>query len=462
VGLLSLIWVLVGYLSILDLGLGQAVTKTVSEALHAGSVTTVTRLYSAATRIQMLMGLTGALALALGTNYLVTRVLKVPVELRQEARTSLYLCALAFPSVLLASSATGMLQAAQRFDVINLVQVPLGIAQFVLPLICAVWSKNLALIVGVLLASRVFAVVLLMWVVRRVITLDRQVSSWWSAESRQLVSFGGWVTVSQVASPLMVYADRFLIGALRSIALVAYYAVPSDAILRFLIIPRSLVAAIFPVLSATRDAARQKELSLRAIRYILLLVGFPAIILFVLAQEILTLWMGSDFAAHSTVVLQILLIGIVANCAAQVPYALIQASGRADLTARIHLIEIPVYVCLGYFMIKTLGIKGAAIVWSLRLVLESGVLLAIARRRLAVSFTDALQQSIPQIILVLSFVAFAGYEVHSNIAVGGRQWIFAFLLAVFLTVTTWKSFLTHGERRRLLDASISRLSARLP
>jgi O-antigen/teichoic acid export membrane protein len=170
--------------------------------------------------------------------------------------------------------------------------------------------------------------------------------------------------------------------------------------------------------------------------------------------------MGPDFAAHSTHVLQVLLVGIVANCAAQVPYALIQATGRADLTAKVHLIEIPAYVCLGYFMIKKFGIEGAAIVWSLRLVLESGVLLAIARRYLSVSLTDARHQSIPQIILTLFFVAIAGYGIHSNVMAVARQSILTLFLAMMLIATTWNSFLTVGERRRVLDASISRFSIR--
>jgi O-antigen/teichoic acid export membrane protein len=462
VGLLSLIWVLVGYLSILDLGLGQAVTKTVSDALADGDPTRVGRLYRTATRIQMLMGVSGALLLALATNYLITHALKVPVELQQEARISLYLCALAFPSVLLASSATGMLQAAQRFDLINMVQVPVGIAQFVLPLICTVWSNNLAVIVAVLLMSRVIALVLLIAIVRRVINIGEPGQSIWNSESRLLVSFGGWVTVSQVASPLMVYADRFLVGALQSVSMVAYYAVPSDAILRFLIVPRSIVSALFPVLSSSRDKSRVNELALRALRYILLLVGLPGILLFVLAHEVLTLWMGPDFASHSTLVLQILLLGIVANCAAQVPYALIQASGRADITAKIHLFEIPIYVAIGYFVIKTWGIEGAATVWSLRLVTESAILFEIARRRFSVSWSDTVHQWIPQILVTLLLLGISGLGVHAIVSVAAEEWILGLVLSVMLVAISWTFFLTISERQRLLTAPLPRISNRLP
>src|SRR2546423_7173949 len=52
VGLLSLIWVLIGYFSLLDLGLGPAVTKTVAEAVADRDYAKAGRLYKTATRLQ--------------------------------------------------------------------------------------------------------------------------------------------------------------------------------------------------------------------------------------------------------------------------------------------------------------------------------------------------------------------------------------------------------------------------
>ena len=143
VGLLSLIWVVVGYFSILDFGLGPAVTKTVSEALAAGDNDKVARLYRAAQRVQLVMDSRGV-DMAAFAQRLVTSVLSVPTELRPEALLSVYLCAVAFPFVLLTSSASAMLQAARRFDAINLVQAPLGIGQFVLPLVCVIWTQEIS------------------------------------------------------------------------------------------------------------------------------------------------------------------------------------------------------------------------------------------------------------------------------------------------------------------------------
>ncbi len=460
VGLLSLIWVIVGYFSLLDFGLGPALTKTVSEAIADMDWQRASRLYRAATRIQLVMGLVGGLLMAAFAPYLVHRVLKVPVELQPEALVSVYLCAVAFPLVLLTSSATGMLQAAQRFDAINLVQAPLGVGQFVLPLICAIWSRSLAVIVGVLLVSRVLAVLFLFARVRSLVPLERANEMPAGDELRSLVSFGGWVSVSNIISPLMVYADRFLIGSLQRVSSVAYYSLPSDATLRVLIVPRSLVMAMFPVMSATRDNERLRDLALRSVRYILLLVGIPCLVLFFSAREVMTVWLGADFAARSATVLQILLIGIVANSVAQVPFTLIQATGRADVTAKLHLSEFVPYLVLVYLAIKTWGIEGAAVAWSSRVVVDSGLLFYFARRRVGISAGDFLLHRIPQLLGTLILIGAVSIALHAAAVQMSERWLATFFLAVLLISVGWAVFLTQSERDRMLQAIALRLTRR--
>jgi O-antigen/teichoic acid export membrane protein len=460
VGLLSLIWVVVGYFSILDFGLGPAVTKTVSEALAAGENDKVARLYRAAQRMQLVMGLAGGIIMAAFAQRLVTGVLSVPIELRPEALLSVYLCAVAFPFVLLTSSASAMLQAARRFDAINLVQAPLGIGQFVLPLVCVIWTRNLGVIVAVLLVSRIIALISLAIGVRRLVPLGSTQTSQQGGELRSLISFGSWVSISNVISPLMVYADRFLIGSLQAISSVAYYSVPSDATLRLLIVPRSLASAMFPEFSATRDNQRLKDLLLRSVRYILLLVGIPSLILFFAAHEVMSVWMGASFAMRSATVLQILLPGIVANSIAQIPFSVIQATGRPDLTAKLHLSEFLPYVLVLYFATKGWGIEGAAFAWSLRVIVDTTVLFYLARRRLGISLTDFVGHRIPQLTATLTALAVLSFGFHAMAGRLSQQWVAAIFLTVVLISMGWGVFVTAGERARVLETVSPRFARR--
>jgi O-antigen/teichoic acid export membrane protein len=457
VGLLSLIWVVVGYFSILDVGLGQSLTNAVARAIADGDRNRVARLYRAATRMQLGLGLTGGLLMALFARPLVVNVLSVPTELKTEALTSVYICALAFPFVLLTSSAIAMLQAAQRFDAINLVQGPLGIGQFVLPLVCVIWSRNLAVVVAVLVLSRVIALIVLIIRVRNLVSIGSSEGGSPPGELRALISFGGWVTISNIVSPLMVYADRFLIGSLRGLSSVAYYSVPSDATLRLLIVSRSMLSAMFPVMSATRDKELLRELVLRSVRYILLLVGIPSLIAFFAARELLNVWIGPSFAAESAVVLQILLPGIVANSIAGVPYTVIQATGRADLTAKLHVVEFFPYVLIAFFAIRAWGIQGAAFAWSLRTIADAAVLFYLARGCIAISRAHFVKHRIPQLLGILTLVGAASFAFHLFVGPVSSQWIASFCLTVIMIGLGWGLFLTQAERERLLSTVRQRL-----
>ena len=102
-GLLSLAWVILGYFTIFDLGLGRATTKYVAEALGKGDRDQVPRLVWTAVMVQAVFGVMGALALVAIAPLLVEHILNIPLELMAEAQTTFYLLALPIPVVLVSS-----------------------------------------------------------------------------------------------------------------------------------------------------------------------------------------------------------------------------------------------------------------------------------------------------------------------------------------------------------------------
>jgi O-antigen/teichoic acid export membrane protein len=70
------------------------------------------------------------------------------------------------------------------------------------------------------------------------------------------------------------------------------------------------------------------------------------------------------------------------SCLAQVPFALVQGVGRPDLTAKLHLIELPGYLLALWYLSTRYGIDGAAIAWTARAFIDALVLFVIAKRLL--------------------------------------------------------------------------------
>jgi O-antigen/teichoic acid export membrane protein len=195
---------------------------------------------------------------------------------------------------------------------------------------------------------------------------------------------GGWMTVSNIVSPMMVNLDRFLVGALLSIGAVAYYATPYDMLMKLLLIPAALLGVLFPAFAATfdNDPSATARLLERAIR-LMILAMFPfAILLVTFAHEGLQLWLGSDFARTSAVVVKWLAVGVFINSVGQIPFSGLQAIGRSDLTAKLHAVELPLYAATILLLTRSLGLQGVAMAWTLRVAFDTTALLWLAARRL--------------------------------------------------------------------------------
>ncbi len=78
--------------------------------------------------------------------------------------------------------------------------------------------------------------------------------------------------------------------------------------------------------------------------------------------------------------MQWLAIGVFFNGIAQIPFALVQGSGRPDITGKLHLWELPAYGLLLWVLIHTNGIEGAAIAWTARVVVDALILFGFSYR----------------------------------------------------------------------------------
>src|SRR5690606_12033590 len=169
--------------------------------------------------------------------------------------------------------------------------------------------------------------------------------------------FGGWLTVSLLAVPVLMYAERLLIGGLRSLTELAYYTVPFEIVARTAVIPSAIALTLFPAFSyAQRDARRVDELFRRPLRLLFLFQWPLLVVLWLFAGEILDVWMGAAVAAAGTPVLRLLAFSFFLHAFAHIALAGVQGLGRPDLKAKLDLIEVPAFLALGVLLIPPFGI----------------------------------------------------------------------------------------------------------
>jgi O-antigen/teichoic acid export membrane protein len=382
-GVVTLAWALVGYFTLFDFGIGPAVTRTLARCRAEGRESEAPAGSGPRSHSRSGSASSGRSRWRPAAPWLTHSLLKVPAELQGETLGILSLLALSLPFVTVSAAAGGALAAYQRFGALNAVRIPLGALTFLAPLAVSLYTTNLAAVGAALALTRFFGaaanlalcVRLLPGVGRRMVVRRDAVGP--------LLGFGGWMTVSAVVGPFMVYFDRFLIGSLLSLAMVAYYTTPYDLATRIWILSQAIVGVLFPAMTGdfARDPASVRRLFAWGVRLVATLV-FPVTFLLVLfAPEGMTLWLGETFAAHGAPVLRWVAAGVFLNCLAQIALAVVQASGRPRWSATLHTIELPFYLAVLVLLVRWHGIEGAAQAWFLRVVVDTVALFLMARRR---------------------------------------------------------------------------------
>lgn len=381
-GMLSLAWLVIGYFGLFDLGLGRAVTRAIAEKLGARRDREVMPLLWTALTLMLVIGLVSSVAAMVFSPWLFDRLMTVSPALEREMRTGVLFLAIALPFDMVATGLRGAMEARNRFDLTSAIRFVMSLYTYVTPLAVLLVSNRLDIMIAVLVTGRVAACLVSIVLCKGVFgdvpaarRFDRRLLG-------PLLRTGGWMNVSGVVYPLMVTADRFMIGALVSVTAVAYYATPYEMVTRLWTIPTAIAAVLFPVFSASfiSDHARVARLFSKGTRYVFLCIFPVTLVGATLAHEGLALWLGDGFADSSGRILQILAIGVCISSLSNVPFALIQGVGRADLVAKLHLIELPLYLGAVWIAAETRGVEGIALVWAVRGVLDTLVLFAITRR----------------------------------------------------------------------------------
>lgn len=383
-GVLSLIWIVIGYFGMFDLGIGRAATKFVAEQIAQQESEQVRSTAWTSLIALASFGIMGGAGLTVLNETIVVRVLQIPVPLREETVAAFNILAVSIPLLLASTGARGLLEAHRRFGVINAIKIPVGVGTIVAPMMVAGFSHSLRDLAAALLLMRAFDFLATFLACRLTLPVLGRPKRPQARALMQLVGYGGWLTVSSIVGPLMTYLDRFIVGGMLTISAVAYYSTPYDVVTKQLVIPASLLGVIFPSLAGYAAVAPGKfvELYERSVAYLIAIMAPAAIIVMVLAEPGLTVWLGEEFALKSTSVVQLLAAGILLNGVAQAPYAAIQALGRPDITAKLHLLELPFYILVLWLSVSALGITGAALAWLLRAAIDTVMLFWLCNRLL--------------------------------------------------------------------------------
>jgi O-antigen/teichoic acid export membrane protein len=132
--------------------------------------------------------------------------------------------------------------------------------------------------------------------------------------------------------------------------------------------------------------------------------------------------------------------GVFINSLGQVAFAMIQGAGRPDLTAKLHLIELPLYLLGVYWLINTHGIKGAAIAWVARIGIDTVCLFGMVQWFLPTNKSVLLQK------ILLVGATLLTLALATMLASFGMKVLFLLVTLIAFALGSWFLILNHKER----------------
>lgn len=383
-GLLALVWGLVGYAGVLDLGIGRSLTQMIGRLRGERQTQTIADAVATAAHITLFTGLAGAVAIALVVGTGASKWVNAPSVPVSEIQWSALLLAIILPAQAMSATYKGVNEAFLQFKGINLLRILLGTINFLGPYLVSLFTVELPWLTATLVASRLLALLVYRLLAHSCLRNQyaaRTRGRYSTPMARQLLAFGGWVTVSSVIGPIIVQADRFVIASLLSAAAVTTFVIPYEMVMQTLALVGAVSTVLFPTLSRMihEQPDHWRSYFNKWTLRVTLMMGMLCMLLAFNLPWLLTLWLGNRLDGQAIVVGQILCLGVFFNGLGILHYSLLHAQGRSQTTATLHAVELLPYMAALTLLITQFGLIGAAWAWTARAAIDAVALIYFSR-----------------------------------------------------------------------------------
>ena len=397
-GLFVLVTAVSGYAALLDLGIGSALVRAVAEERATGDRTRREEALGTAIVFYTVIGLfTFVVMMVIGQ--LSWALFDISGEQADIVRNMLFVGAVLQLWLWPASTARHVLAGLQRYDVIaktSFLSTGLGALSTIVVVVTHQGPVFFVAINGLAGAIATFAMVL---EARRLSGVRRPeigLAAW--PVLRRMLVFGTAVAVIDVADVLFYqHTDRLILGIVLGAAAVALYeaAAKINGLVTYL--SGLTVSAVMPLASRLDAAGEQEALTslfVRGTKYGSAFIAPIAGVLVVLANALLSQWLGSDFAEQYRV-MQMLVFPHAIICLGLMGDAVLIARGRmgkripfivAQAIGNVALSAILVQPALG------IGVMGVAIGTAVAHLVDFPIHIWFLLRETGVSFSDWLRR----------------------------------------------------------------------
>ncbi len=454
-GVWILLYSIVGYLGLLDLGVRSAVTKYLATLYATEQHEEANHIASAALALFAAAGFFAVLstfALAqVGLGWF-----DVSPELLGAARLVLQLGGLTVASAIIGGVFGGIVVARQRLDLLNLVSLIHEIVRAAAIVFALSDGGGIVALAVIQLLTSLSLGLVTFALSRRVYP---EVKPWRFQFRRDhlqtVLSFGFFATLLHASTMIVNYTDSLVIGAFLPISMITFFAISANLVEQARNLSAGISRSVSPVASALdveRDRSRVGQVLLSGAR-LSSLVCFPIVVTFLLrGHSFIGLWMGEEFAKPAGDVLFVLALGLWVYAGFHVCVAIIIGIDEHRGLVPAFIAEAICNAVLSILLVEHYGLLGVAFGTLIpRAVMSLAFGPLYTRRVVGVPVRRYLGDVVLRPTLSMAFFAAATWATEryfpaANLAVYFAQVAVACPLAL---VGAWAMCLTAEERAQL-------------
>jgi O-antigen/teichoic acid export membrane protein len=186
---------------------------------------------------------------------------------------------------------------------------------------------------------------------------------------------------------LLINAEKIILTRVSDVTALAYYSVAFNLANVAAFMGGALLQSLVPAFSQLLAPEKREQfmgLLFRVARFNLIVI-FPLIAgMFVFSEQFIRLWAGEEFARESTAPFRILAVGLFFYLFSFIPNALLLASGKSEVQARLYWLELLPYIAVTILLVTYYGAIGAALAWAVRVISDCALMSYFGLRSVSV------------------------------------------------------------------------------
>lgn len=380
-GILTIMWAIVGYFGLFDLGVGRALVYQVSVRSLNNCKKDIDIALQSGLVLTLLTGTFGAILIAFLLAPNAHSLFSIVQSSEIEVFYSFIWIAFATIPTTISSGLRGAAEGLKYFGKSSSNRAIVGSSLFLFPALSILIIENISIvhigasifIARVIGSMHIFLCLINFFKTLHKISYELMVT---------LIKYGGWASASGVIGPIMIYGDRFILASIIGVANIAAYSIAQEINTKALVIPSAFSNAILPRLARSFDSEELKKKYMGGLKTIFKMMFPISFVIFITSPYMLSIWIGPEIADEISLIMQILVIGLFIGSFGQISLAGLYSISKPKIVAAVHFFELLFYLIFLYYLSKYYGLFGAALCWTIRVIIDSAVLHALYLREL--------------------------------------------------------------------------------